>query len=113
MPRRTNKMAPQQEPQAGLMTPEAREELRREMVEGCYRDLFGIPPEPGKPDQRTKTQQVVWNDLQAAGYMFQPVFKADKEGKLCNARAAIADGRRSLFLYIRANVLSKPELSGL
>lgn len=65
----------------------------------AYRDLFGNDPE-----KRTPIQEIVWNDLQNVGYSKRPVFVPDREGRLCPMRAAFADGRRSVLLYIESNV---------
>lgn len=70
----------------------------------CYRDLFGTPPAPGAPETRSEAQILVWQDLEIAGYAKRPVFVPDRQGNLCSMRASIADGRRSLFLYIESNV---------
>lgn len=73
-----------------------------------YRSLFGVPPGPGAPDTRTEAQIAVWRDLEIAGYAKRPVFMADRAGALCGMRAAFADGRRSIFLYIESNVTFDP-----
>lgn len=91
------------------MSPDAREELRILQLESAYREVFGNQPEPGAPERRTLAQRLVWADLEVAGYFRRPAFVPDKDGAICMTRGAIAEGRRSLFLYIQSNVLSQPK----
>ena len=72
----------------------------------AYRDLFGADE-----SSRSETQRIVWDDLKVAGYFKQPVFIRDHTGALCPLRAAYADGRRSIFLYIERNAMFTPELT--
>lgn len=53
---------------------------------------------------RTEFQKTVWRELGLMGYEEQPVFVADAKGALCPLRAAMTDGRRSLWADIKANV---------
>lgn len=82
-----------------ILTPAQVDRLREERLEAAYRQVFGADEAARNADQI-----LVWADLQIAGYKNKPVFVADKTGALCPMRAAIADGRRSLLLYIEANV---------
>lgn len=84
--------------------------MAQEKLAAQYRALFGVPPGPGEPDARSEAQIAVWNDLKIAGYADKPVFIPDRTGVLCAMRAAYADGRRSLLLYILANVNFSPKL---
>lgn len=81
------------------MTKEQRERLEQAKVVDAYKRLFG-------PDAKTRSevQRIVWEDLKKVGYARRPVFVADKSGALCPMRAAFADGRRSVMLYIAENV---------
>ncbi len=87
------------------LTQEQQALLRQSRVMHAYRDLFG-----GDEKTRSETQRIVWEDLRIAGYVDRPVFLADKNGALCPMRAAYADGRRSIALYIAANVQHAPTL---
>lgn len=88
------------------LSPAQIERLKLERLEAAYKAVFG-----DSPATRTKDQLLVWEDLEIAGYMKSPIFAHDKTGALCAMRAAIADGRRSLMLYIMANVSPPPDLS--
>ena len=70
------------------LTDAQRWKLHQSKVIEAYKRVFGENPE-----KRTDAQRIVWEDLQM-----------DKAGNLCAMRAAIADGRRSLLLYIAENV---------
>lgn len=86
--------------------PRIAEQMRQSRVMQAYRDLFGA-------DEKTRTeiQRIVWEDLKVCGYLHEPVFVPDKAGALCPMRAAFADGRRSIFLYIRSNVEFAPNVA--
>lgn len=87
------------------LTAEQQELLRKSKVADAYRKLFG-----SDPTTRSEIQILVWEDLQRAGYKREPVFVPDRQGQVCGMRAAFADGRRSIVLYIEANVAFAPEL---
>lgn len=84
----------------GPLTPEQREMLRQQRVMNAYRELFGA-----NPDARSPIQKLVMDDLAEQGYLSKPVFVPDrKTGVLCPLRAAYADGRRSIALYVASNI---------
>lgn len=89
----------------GELTPRQIEQIRQERIMKAYRDLFGTDP-----NTRSVIQQTVWEDLKLAGYADQTEWIPDKTGALCPIRAALAGGRRSLFLYIQSNVEFAPGL---
>lgn len=65
----------------------------------CYRDVFGA-------DEKTRTpsQDAVWKHLTSSSYKNKPIFVADRNGQMCPIRAAITEGRRSLFLEMELYV---------
>lgn len=65
----------------------------------AFLDVFG-----DDNASRTPSQQIVWAWLEQAGYARRPSFVPDAEGKLDTLRAAITDGRRSLYLEIASIV---------
>jgi hypothetical protein len=74
----------------------------------AFKMVFG-----GSEKTRTEFQRVVWRELAIMGYEERPVFVADKAGALCPLRAAMTDGRRSLWADIKANVnFSAPRAPG-
>lgn len=81
------------------LTAEQLIQIKQEQLMHAYRELFGE-----SEATRSPTQNAVWNDLQIAGYKKKPIFVADKQGALCPMRAAFADGRRSIILYIESNI---------
>lgn len=87
------------------LKPDKIEVLRQSRVMKAYRDLFG-------DDEKTRSdmQRIVWEDLRVAGYIHQPVFSPDKNGTFDPLSAAFRDGRRSIALYIAANVAFAPSL---
>lgn len=81
-------------------------QLRTERVCRAYRDVFG-----DNEKTRSQSQQIVWDDLQIAGFAKTTTQIADKEGRLCAMRTAGNEGRRWMLLYIELNVSFKPELA--
>lgn len=79
--------------------------IAQEKLMAAYRDMFG-----GDPASRTPNQQLVMADLEVAGYFKRPThvpipaFVGDRIGAVCPVRSSIAEGRRSLFLYILSNI---------
>lgn len=65
----------------------------------AFLDVFG-----DDNASRTPSQRIVWEWLENAGYAKRPSFNPDSDGKFCELRAAITDGRRGLFLEI-ANIV--------
>lgn len=65
----------------------------------AFRMVFGVGD-----THRTDYQRIVWEQLRRMSYMDQPVFVLNKAGELCPLRAAMTDGRRSLFCDIERNV---------
>lgn len=91
--------------------PRVLEQMQIEKLAAQYRAVFGKPPEAGQPETRSESQIAVWDDLQKAGYAQKPVFVPDRRtGELCPMRAAFADGRRSLYLYIESEVNYSPQI---
>lgn len=83
---------------------EVAERMAMEKLAAQYRGLFGIEPGPGEPDTRSEAQIAVWTDLKKAGYFELPTWIPDRQEQVCPYRAAQTEGRRALFLYVRANV---------
>ena len=81
------------------------ERQRLAKLAAAYKAMFGADPKA-----RTEMQILVWEDLQIAGYMKALTFQPDRTGALCAMRAAIAEGRRSLVLYIESQVGYDPDL---
>ena len=61
----------------------------------AFLDVFG-----DDNASRTPSQRIVWQWLEKESYSKRPSFVPDAEGKLDPIRAAVTDGRRSLFLAI-------------
>lgn len=76
-----------------------KEAIRVARVADAYKEVFGA-----NPKKRTLAQSIVWEDLQKVGFVKSPVFMGDKSGALCPLRAAHADGRRWVWLYVEGNV---------
>ena len=87
------------------LPPHIIEQLKREKLCRAYRDLFGADE-----GVRNETQTLVWEDLKKRGYDELPTWVPDKEGRICPYRAAITDGSRNYWLYIRANVNFRPQI---
>jgi hypothetical protein len=87
------------------LPPHVAAKLKQEKLMRAYRDLFGA-----NEAARSETQILVWEDLRKRGYEDLPTWVADKEGKICPYRAAITDGSRNYWLYIKANVNFQPKL---
>lgn len=81
------------------------ERQRLVKLSAAYKAMFGADPKV-----RTEMQLLVWEDLQIAGYMKALTFQPDRVGALCPMRAAIAEGRRSLVLYIESQLTYDPSL---
>lgn len=78
------------------------EAMRQSRVADAYKEVFGATAA-----KRNRAQAIVWEDMQKVGMVKSPVFIADKAGQMCAMRAAHADGRRWVFLYIEANVTAE------
>lgn len=82
------------------------EQTRRDLAR-AVKDVLGEFPETRNPSQK-----VFWQYLEQASYQHRPSFIPDTDGKFDPIRAAITDGRRGLFLEIKAIVesdISQPE----
>lgn len=82
------------------------EQLRRDLARSL-KDVLGEFSELRNPSQK-----MVWSYLEQASGQHRPSFIPDQEGKFDPIRAAITDGRRGLFLEIKAIVesdISQPE----
>lgn len=88
------------------LPPAAIAQMRQEKLMRAYRDLFG-----DNQATRSEAQILVWEDLQKVGYARQTVFIPDRNGAVCPMRAAFADGRRSVLLYIESNVSFVPAVT--
>lgn len=77
----------------------AEEDRKRLKTIEAFKMVFG-----GSEKTRTEFQRIVWRELGIMGYEDRPVFVSDKAGALCALRAAMTDGRRSLWSDIKANV---------
>lgn len=97
-----------------ILTKPQQDQLAREKLMGSYQRVLGVPPPPGVADSRTPDQIAVWADLEIAGYFKQPThvphptYVGDRHGEISTLRAELAEGRRTLFLYMLANVEFRP-----
>jgi len=104
-------MANKENTRAQRLPPRQEDEILRERMAAKYRAVFGEPPGPGQAEQRTPEQVAVWEDLQVASYFLTPTHVPNQAGEIDQLRAALTEGRRTLFLYIRANVLHRSKVA--
>lgn len=77
--------------------PKTPEELAK--IHAAFTEVFGI-----NGMQRTAAQILVIETLKEQCYANQPVFVPDAEGKLCPIRAALTEGKRTVWIALNEEV---------
>ena len=85
------------------LTPEQEEAIRASQLATAFKRVFGVDEA-----HRTSDQILVWNTLRDWCYANRPIFVPDKVGQICPYRAAVTDGRRSVFLDVEKAVNFDP-----
>lgn len=68
-------------------------------LEKAYEAVFG------QPESRTSDQRLVYADLERHCYVYRLVSEGRVDGDVATARALFNDGRRSVWLRIRGQIL--------
>jgi hypothetical protein len=84
---------------AQKLAKEREDERRRLGIIEAFKMVFGTSEKT-----RTDFQKTVWREFGLMAYEDKPVFQTDGKGQLCPLRAAMTDGRRSLWADVKANV---------
>lgn len=85
------------------LTNEQQEAMRASKLATAFKHVFGTDEA-----HRTGDQIIVWSTLRDWSYVSKPIFVPDKNLNMCPLRAAVTDGRRSIFLDIEKAVTFDP-----